>query len=112
MRAGQSFVARSASRAHADAKCPFDIPLRNQISLGQPQSTGGIQDELDSMQSKTNLDKWVRQTGIFSKHKLAGKPGSGDHQLDINASFSSASWRFSGIYCPYMQSLGPPPMQI
>jgi len=109
MSARQSFVPRSASRAssHADAENPFDMPLRNQNSLGQPQRTGGIPNELESMQPKTDSEKKARFAGIFGKHKLAGKPGSGDHQAGRDASFSSASGRFSGIQRPDMQSLPP-----
>ncbi|KAG2337765.1 hypothetical protein BDR05DRAFT_969876 [Suillus weaverae] len=114
MSARQSFVPRSASRAssgttHADHEHPFDMPLRNQNSLGQPQRTGSIQNELDSVQPKTDSEKRARFAGMFGKHKVAGKPGSEDHQAAIDASFSSASGRFSGIYRPDMQSLAPPP---
>ncbi|KAG1766825.1 hypothetical protein EV702DRAFT_1148543 [Suillus placidus] len=110
MSARQSFVPRSASRAstHADNEHPFDMPLRNQNSLGQPQRTGSIPNELDSAQPKTDSEKRARFAGMFGKHKLAGKPGSEDHQAAIDASFSSASGRFSGIYCHDMQSLAPP----
>ncbi|KAG2048360.1 hypothetical protein BDR06DRAFT_778555 [Suillus hirtellus] len=106
MSARQSFVPRSASRAstHADTEHPFDMSLRNQNSLGQPQRTGGNPDELDSMQPKTDSEKKARFSGLFGK-KLAGKLGSGDHSAAIDASFSSASGRFSGIYRPDMQSL-------
>ncbi|KAG1736292.1 hypothetical protein EDB19DRAFT_1721304 [Suillus lakei] len=110
MSARQSFVPRSASRAssHADTEHSFDMPLRNQNSLGQPQRTGGIKNELDSMQHKTDSEKRARFAGIFAgKHKLAGRPGSGDHQAAIDASFSSASGRFSGIHRPDMQSIAP-----
>ncbi|KAG1820813.1 uncharacterized protein BJ212DRAFT_1477911 [Suillus subaureus] len=109
MSARQSFVPRSASRAsaHADTEHPFDMPLRNQNSLGQPQRTGSIQNAPESMQPKTDSEKKARFAGIFGKHKLAGKPGSGDHQVAIDASLSSVSGRFSGIYRPDIQSLAP-----
>ncbi|KAG2032147.1 hypothetical protein BDR03DRAFT_970791 [Suillus americanus] len=110
MSARQSFVPRSASRAstHADTEHPFDMPLRNQNSLGQPRRTSGIQNELESMQPKTDSEKKARFAGMFGKHKLAGNPGSGDHQAAMDASFSSASGRFSGILRPDMQSLASP----
>ncbi|KAG1842492.1 hypothetical protein DFJ58DRAFT_806043 [Suillus subalutaceus] len=110
MSARQSFVPRSASRAstHADTEHPYDMPLRNQNSLGQPQRIGGIQNELESMQPKTDSEKKARFAGMFGKHKLAGKPSSGDHQAAMDVSFSSASGRFSGIYRPDMQSPAPP----
>ncbi|KAG2147711.1 uncharacterized protein EDB93DRAFT_399517 [Suillus bovinus] len=107
MSARQSFVPRSASRAstHTDAENPFNMPLHNQNSLGQPQRPSGNQNELDSMQPKTDSEKRPRFAGIIGKHKLAGKHGSGDHQAAVDASFSSASGRFSGIHRPDMQSL-------
>ncbi|KAG2115002.1 hypothetical protein DEU56DRAFT_841465 [Suillus clintonianus] len=113
MSARQSFVPRSASRAstHAAAEHPFDhMPLRAQNSLGHPQRTGGIQNELEPTQQKTESEKRTRFSGMFQKHKLAGKLGSGpgDHQAAMDASFSSASGRFSGINRPDMQALAPP----
>ncbi|KAG2341167.1 hypothetical protein BDR05DRAFT_965499 [Suillus weaverae] len=107
MSARQSFVPRSASRASTreDTEHPFDMPLRNQNSLGQPQRTGGIQNEFDPMQPKPNLEKRTRFAGMFGAHKLVGKPG--DHQTAIDASFPSASGRFSEIHRPDMQSLAP-----
>ncbi|KAG1774514.1 hypothetical protein EV702DRAFT_1124531 [Suillus placidus] len=81
------------------------MPLRNQNSLGQPQRTGGIQNEFDPMQPKPNSEKRTRFAGMFGTHKLAGKPG--DHQAAIDASFPSASGRFSRIHRPDMQSLAP-----
>ncbi|KAG1822081.1 hypothetical protein EV424DRAFT_1399505 [Suillus variegatus] len=109
MSARQSFVPRSASRAstHADTEHPFDMSLRNQNSLGQPQRTGGNQNELDSVQPKTDSEKKARFSGLIGK-KFAGKLGSGDHPAAIDASFSSASGRFSGIYRPDIQSLAIP----
>lgn len=110
MSARQSFVPRSASRAstHADTEHSFDMSLRNQNSLGQPQRAGSIQNEPDSMQPKTESEKKARFSGMFGKHKLAGKPGSGDHQAALDASFSNASGRFSGIYRPDVQSVALP----
>ncbi|KAG1767908.1 hypothetical protein EDD22DRAFT_873635 [Suillus occidentalis] len=107
MSARQSFVPRSASRAstHADTEHSFDMPLRNQNSLGQPQRAGSIQNEPDSMHSKTESEKKARFAGMFGKHKLAGKPASGDHQAALDASFSNAPGRFSGIYRPDVQPL-------
>ncbi|KAG2101635.1 uncharacterized protein F5147DRAFT_812174 [Suillus discolor] len=110
MSARQSFVPRSASRASnhaADTEHPFDMSLRDQNSLGQPQRTGGNQNELDSMQPKTDSEKKARFSGLIGK-KLAGKLGSGDHPAVVDASFSSASGRFTGIYRPDMQSLAIP----
>ncbi|KAG1823922.1 uncharacterized protein BJ212DRAFT_708837 [Suillus subaureus] len=102
MSARQSFVPRSASRAstRVDTEHPFDMSLRDQNSSGQPQRTGGIQGKLDSMQSKTDSEKRACFAEMLGKHKLAGKPGSEDHQAAIDASFSSAYGRFSGIYRP------------
>ncbi|KAG1823925.1 uncharacterized protein BJ212DRAFT_1296443 [Suillus subaureus] len=50
-------------------------------SSDQPQRTGGIQDELDSMQSKTYSEKRACFAEMLGKHKLTGKPSSKDHQL-------------------------------
>jgi hypothetical protein len=107
MSARQSFVPRSESRTstHAGTEHPFDIPLRNQISLGQPQRTGSHQNELDSMQPKTDSEKRARSSRLIGKHELDGKR---DRTTLMGALLSSASGRFSGIYHPDMQSLAIP----
>ncbi|KAG1735357.1 uncharacterized protein EDB91DRAFT_1145097 [Suillus paluster] len=110
MSARQSFVPRSASRAssHADTEHPFDMPLRNQGSIGQSQRSSGLQHEVNSTQHKADSEKRPRFAGMLGKHKHAGKPSTGDHQAAMDTSFSSASARFSGILRPDMQPLAPP----
>ncbi|KAG0705773.1 hypothetical protein DFH29DRAFT_996433 [Suillus ampliporus] len=111
MSARQSFVPRSVSRAssHADTEHHFDMPLRNQVSLGQPQrSTSGLQHEVNSTPHKTDSEKRPRFAGMLGKHKHAGKPSTGDHQAATDSSFSSASGRFSGVLRPDMQPIAPP----